>query len=100
MISFRAFLVLIVMGAAAAARASSTLPGCDGTNTSARMEALISPQIQNTGSGGFCNAMAAFSPHARSKSENELAPTMVRNPFLPASDATPAEGQGRSGKAH
>ncbi len=84
MILLRVFFVLIAVAAAPAARAAPTPQPCARTNTSARVEALISPQIQNTGSGSFCDATPAFAQHIRPKSENALAPDIVRNPFLPA----------------
>ncbi len=88
----RVFLALIVLAATAANAAPSR--ECARTSTPARVEALISPQITNIDSSGFCGAAAAFGQHARLKSENALAPTFVRNPFLPTQSR---DGQSRSG---
>jgi hypothetical protein len=91
----RVSLALIISAAAAtAASAANTSVACAQVSASARVPSLIALQSLKASSGGLCNAASAFIRHASSDWGNALAPTTVRNPFLPANaipSALPAQ---------
>jgi hypothetical protein len=95
MILSRFFWVLIISAAeATAAIAASPPAACAQASASARVPSLIGLQSLKASSGDLCDAASAFPRHASSDKGNALAPTTVRNPFLPANtirSARPAQ---------
>jgi hypothetical protein len=86
--------LIISVAAATAASAASPPAACAQASASADVQSLITLQSLKANSGGLCNAASALTRHASSDRGNALAPTTVRNPFLPANaipSARPAQ---------